>query len=109
MLTNTELDTLADKLSCRIEHLKPKRLINTRVVLDRVCLSRTQLWRKLKEGSFPIPKITSTSGRAWLESDIDDWLGDFKGDDWQQYLARAEKKAVASKAALERKAAETET
>ena len=104
-LTDSLTNTLADKLSARIN--RPMRLIKTAEVLDRVCISNSQLYRKLKEGTFPLPKISSPAGRAWLESDIDYYLANLENDEWHLYLARQEKKAATGKAGMERKAKES--
>ncbi len=111
MLTKTEVKTLSDalvdkvviQLASRLE--RPIRLIKTNTVLDRACISNSQLFRLLQEGKFPLPKICSPAGRAWLESDISDYLTNLEEDDWHLYLERQEKKAAAGRAGMAKKKA----
>lgn len=110
MATKPELQELADTLTDRIAALlvsridRPVRLVKTREVLERACISGSHLNRLLKENKFPLPKLCSPAGRAWLESEIDNYLANLESDDWDQYLARQEKKAAAGKAGMEKKA-----
>jgi predicted DNA-binding transcriptional regulator AlpA len=49
-------------------------LLRLNQVLDRTGIgSRSSLWRALRRGDFPSPKITSTNRLCWLEADIDAW------------------------------------
>jgi prophage regulatory protein len=52
----------------------PERLVREKEVLTRVPLSRTTLWRRVRAGSFPAPRIIGKHSKAWLESQIADWL-----------------------------------
>lgn len=36
--------------------------------------SRAQIWRKVKDGSFPRPVKVGANRNAWLESEIDRWI-----------------------------------
>jgi prophage regulatory protein len=36
--------------------------------------SNVQLWRKVREGSFPRPIKLGANRNAWIEQEIDDWL-----------------------------------
>jgi predicted DNA-binding transcriptional regulator AlpA len=49
-------------------------LLRINQVLDRTGIgSRSSLWRALRRGDFPSPKITSTNRLCWLEADIEAW------------------------------------
>ena len=36
--------------------------------------SNVQLWRKVREGSFPRPIKLGANRNAWIEKEVDDWL-----------------------------------
>ena len=50
------------------------RFISTAIVLDRVCLSKTHLYRKINAGEFPRPVPLGPKRVAFLESEIEDWM-----------------------------------
>ncbi|MDX5983227.1 helix-turn-helix transcriptional regulator [Sphingomonas echinoides] len=52
----------------------PDRLLRITVVLQRTSLSRSTLYRKMAEGTFPKNIKISTRCAAWRESSIEDWL-----------------------------------
>lgn len=62
----------------------PDRMLRLRTVLDRTGLSRSTLFRKVHEGSFPkqIPIAARCTG--WRESAVNDWM-----KDPSSYLAQA--------------------
>ncbi|MEJ2626082.1 MAG: AlpA family phage regulatory protein [Pseudolabrys sp.] len=45
-----------------------------RTVLARTGLSRSTIYRKIAEGTFPAQFRISTNGTGWHESDIDRWI-----------------------------------
>jgi prophage regulatory protein len=49
----------------------PDRIIRLRTVLDRTGLSRSTLYRKIAEGTFPTQLRISIHGAGWRESEID--------------------------------------
>ena len=51
-----------------------ERFISTAVVLDRVCLSKTHLYRKINAGEFPRPVPLGPHKVAFLESEIEAWM-----------------------------------
>jgi prophage regulatory protein len=51
---------------------QPDRIIRLDTVRDRTGLSRSIIYRKIAEGTFP-PQI-SVNGAGWRESDIDRWV-----------------------------------
>lgn len=56
-----------------------ERIIRLRTVLDRTGLSRSTLYRKIAEGSFPRQVPISIHGTGWHESAINRWVADPKG------------------------------
>lgn len=53
---------------------QPDRIFRMDTVRDRTGLSRSTIYRKIAEGTFP-PKIRiSINGAGWRESDIDRWV-----------------------------------
>jgi len=51
----------------------PSQFLSPREVETKTTLSRTTLWRKVKEGSFPKPKKISANRIAWSASDLAAW------------------------------------
>ena len=46
-------------------------------MLDKVPLSYATIWKKMKRGEFPRPRVSGTGSHAkvlWLEEDIDAWM-----------------------------------
>ena len=59
------------------ESSQPK-LLRKPAVLQRVPVSDTTLWRRVKDGTFPAPVRISTNAVAWRETDIDEWIANQK-------------------------------
>jgi prophage regulatory protein len=55
---------------------EPDRIIRLKTVLARTGLSRSTIYRKIAEGTFPAQLKISTNGTGWHESDIDRWIAD---------------------------------
>jgi prophage regulatory protein len=53
---------------------QPDRIIRLNTVLDRTGLSRSTIYRKIAEGTFPAQLKISTNGAGWRESDISRWV-----------------------------------
>jgi prophage regulatory protein len=51
-------------------------LVSDAVVLARTGLSRSTIYRKIAEGTFPAQLKISTNGTGWHESDINRWIAD---------------------------------
>jgi prophage regulatory protein len=50
------------------------RIIRLKTVLNRTGLSRSTVYRKINEGTFP-PQITiSVHGRGWSEVEVNRWI-----------------------------------
>ncbi len=52
------------------------RIIRLKTVLARTGLSRTTLYRKMSEGTFPRQVKISVHGAGWRESAINRWIAD---------------------------------
>ena len=57
----------------------PDRIIRLPTVLDRTGLSRSTLYRKIAEGTFPTQLKISVHGAGWRESEINGWIDDPMG------------------------------
>lgn len=53
---------------------QPDRILRIRTVLQRTSLSRSTLYRKIREGSFPKQVRISVHGAGWRESAISRWI-----------------------------------
>ena len=55
---------------------EPERIIRMKTVQSRTGLSRSTIYRKIAEGTFP-PRIKiSITGAGWHESEISRWVAD---------------------------------
>lgn len=52
------------------------RIIRLKTVLARTGLSRSTLYRKIAEGTFPAQIRISVHGAGWRESAINRWIAD---------------------------------
>jgi len=50
------------------------RLLRKPAVLASVGFSNSELYRRIKEGSFPAPVKLGVRAVAWRESDVDHWI-----------------------------------
>jgi prophage regulatory protein len=55
---------------------EPDRIIRLKSVVARTGLSRSTIYRKIAEGTFPAQLKISTNGTGWHESDINRWIAD---------------------------------
>jgi prophage regulatory protein len=72
-----------------------ERLIRMDQVKNRVCLSKTTIYRKIEVDEFPRPVPIGTQRVAWIESEIDAWIADraeardqHQGQDFRRDRAR---------------------
>jgi prophage regulatory protein len=63
---------------------QPDRIVRLKTVLARTGLSRSTIYRKIAEGTFPAQIKISTNGAGWKESDINRWVANPAG--WRQRL-----------------------
>jgi prophage regulatory protein len=59
--------------------LAPDRIVRMKTVLARTGLSRSTIYRKIAEGTFPPRLKISVNGAGWRETDIDRWIADPAG------------------------------
>jgi prophage regulatory protein len=55
---------------------EPEKILRMRTVLQRTGLSRSTIYRKIKDGTFPAQLAISVHGRGWRESAISLWMAD---------------------------------
>ena len=55
---------------------EPDRIVRLKTVLARTGLSRSTIYRKIAEGTFPAQLKISANGTGWHESDINRWIAD---------------------------------
>lgn len=53
---------------------KPERILRLKTVLERTGLSRSTLYRKIQDGTFPKQVRIAARCAGWRESAIDGWL-----------------------------------
>ena len=56
--------------------LEPEKILWMRAVLERTGLSRSTIYRKMKEGTFPSQVWLSEHWSGWRESEINRWMAD---------------------------------
>lgn len=67
----------ADHRRSVTQHPRTRRVVRLPEVLEITGLSRTTIWRRERDGSFPPPiRLGSENTRAigWREQDIYDWI-----------------------------------
>ena len=55
---------------------EPEKILRMRTALDRTGLSRSTIYRKMREGTFPRQVEISEHCRGWRESAINRWMAD---------------------------------
>lgn len=55
---------------------EPDRIIRLKTVLARTGLSRSTIYRKIADRTFPAQLRISTNGAGWHESEINRWVDD---------------------------------
>lgn len=53
---------------------RPERLLRLADVCTRVGLSKSEIYRRLKAGTFPVGVKLGARAVAWRESIVDDWI-----------------------------------
>ena len=57
------------------ENIKPEpSIIRRKKVEGRTGLSRSTIYQRIKDGTFPPPISLGAKAVGWLQSDIDDWI-----------------------------------
>ena len=52
------------------------RIVRIRTVLERTGLSRSTVYRKVQEGTFPQSVKLGEHASGWRESDLNQWISD---------------------------------
>ncbi len=52
----------------------PNRLLRISQVLDRTCQSRSTLYTRIAEGSFPKQVTLGPRSVRWVEAEVEDWI-----------------------------------
>ncbi|MBM3575262.1 MAG: AlpA family phage regulatory protein [Alphaproteobacteria bacterium] len=52
------------------------RIIRIRTVIERTSLSRSTIYRQMKNETFPQQVRISVTGAGWRESDVNKWIKD---------------------------------
>lgn len=63
------------------------RMLNLRTVMEMTDLSRTTVWRRAREGTFPAPYRLSANRVAWSLRAIEAWLEACANDNWSHRQA----------------------
>ena len=53
---------------------RPRKILDSKTVTERVPKSRVQRWRDIKKGKFPAPIEIGPNKLGWFEDEIEDWL-----------------------------------
>ena len=77
----------------------PERFISVKEASHRICLSKTELYQRLKAGTFPKPIALGPKKVVFFESDVDAWINGKIGDVNNHATSRRSlaQKAVASR------------
>lgn len=51
------------------------KILRTKAVCERIGLSRTTLWRRVRGGEFPAPLRLGANAVGWREQVVEEWLG----------------------------------
>lgn len=51
-----------------------QRLIRHAALAEQLGISRTTLWRMVRNGEFPAPRRITAGVKGWLPSEVDEWL-----------------------------------
>ncbi len=51
-----------------------ERLLTKAEVREKTGLGDTELWRKLESGTFPQPRLRSSTRLCWIEREVDEWI-----------------------------------
>jgi len=51
------------------------RLLSTRTVLERICVSKPSLYRMINRGDFPKPVPIGRQRVAFIETEVESWIG----------------------------------
>lgn len=72
------------------------RLLSMSAVLERVCMSKTSLYRRINSGEFPKPVGIARYKIAFVESEVEEWIAARVKERDQAEHARYERSARAA-------------
>ena len=52
----------------------PHSLLSMRVVLERICVSKTELYRRINRSEFPRPVPIGHQRVAFIEAEVESWI-----------------------------------
>lgn len=55
---------------------RSNQLLSIRETSETTTLSRVTIWRKIKAGDFPVPIAIGKGRKAFLASEISDWINE---------------------------------
>lgn len=70
-----DADSFAARKEAEMEG-KPQRFLRLADVLVRIPYSRSTIYQLVAQGKFPKPISLGDRAVAWVEADIDKWMGD---------------------------------
>ena len=56
------------------QEIHVEKLLSEKELVEQIGLSRITLWRKVRAQEFPPPRNISVGRKAWLESEVADWI-----------------------------------
>ncbi|EIV1852782.1 AlpA family transcriptional regulator [Vibrio vulnificus] len=55
---------------------RPMRFLKLKEVMEKTALSRSAIYRKMNDGEFPKSISLGDRAVAWVEGEVDEWMGD---------------------------------
>ncbi len=52
----------------------PRKILRLPIVLDRTGLSRSTVYQRVTEGSFPKPVSLGARAVGWVETEVEEWI-----------------------------------
>ena len=78
-MTVKATQTLKEEVPSRMEPLE--RLLTIKQIADETGISRSTIYRRMEEGTFPKPVRIGPRATRWRASTIKDWLEGLKDSD----------------------------
>jgi prophage regulatory protein len=50
------------------------KIIKLPAVMQKVSMGRTQIYQRMKDGTFPLSVPQGKRGRGWIEEEIESWI-----------------------------------
>lgn len=74
-----------------------ERLLDAKQVSEKIGLSISMIYVRMKQGDFPRAKRLGKQARRWRESDIDAWIAelpDADADEWHSPARKAKQETA---------------